>query len=349
MRTKNEEPAPSRLTSVLASKLAALALAGLGREWPHSYQHLAAGPGEIQAPRRLHPAFFGCLDWHSSVHGHWTIARLLRLFPALPQAGQIRAVLDEHLTVGNLAAELAYFRASGRGSFERPYGWGWLLALAGELRLARNPSGRRWRRAIRPLEDFIAKGFPRYLSRLPYPVRTGVHSNTAFSLTLALNYARLARRPALAAAIIARSLDFYVADSGAPLEYEPGGEDFLSPALAEADLMARVLSGAKYREWLGRFVPGLAGGRACALLTPARLHDRHDPKQVHLDGLNLSRAWALQGLANALPTNKRLPKAAERHAQAGLARVASGDYAGEHWLATFALYMFTNGGKGTRR
>jgi hypothetical protein len=345
LRTTKQAPERPTLNASLASKFAGLALAGVGREWPHSYQHLVAGPGEIRSPRGLHPAFFGCLDWHSSVHGHWTIARLLRLFPALPEAAQIRAVLDEHLSADKLATELAYFRAPGRGSFERPYGWAWLLALAGELRLACHPSARRWLRAIRPLEDFIAASFPRYLSRLPYPVRSGVHSNTAFALTLALDYARLARRRALAAAIIARSLDFYGADSGAPVEYEPGGEDFLSPALAEADLMSRVLPAAQFQGWLARFIPGLAAGRGCAVLTPPQIRDRRDPKQLHLDGLNLSRAWALQRLASVFLENERIDKAADRHARAGLARVASGNYAGDHWLASFAVYLLTSGGQ----
>lgn len=334
---------PRLLTAPLASKFAGLALAGIGREWPHAYQHLALRPADLRAPRVLHPAFFGCYDWHSAVHGHWTLARILRLFPALPSAARIRAVLDGSLTQSHIAAELAYFRAPGRGSFERPYGWGWLLALAAELRAGHDPRARRWSRAMRPLEEFIAESFCRYLPRLPYPVRTGVHSNTAFALSLALDYARQAGHRRLEAVIISRSRDFYAADSDAPVAWEPGGEDFLSPALTEADLMSRVLPAPTFRRWMSGFLPELCRGGPCALLTPPRLYDRRDPKQVHLDGLNLSRAWALDTLASALPMNRRVRMAAKRHARAGLAHVASGDYVGEHWLASFAVYLLTTG------
>ena len=318
-------------------------MAGIGREWPHSYQHLARRPGDVRPPRELHPAFFGCYDWHSSVHGHWTLARLLRLFPALPSAARIRAALDRTLTRDHIATELAYFQAPERRSFERPYGWGWLLALAAELRAGRDSCARRWSQAMRPLEKFIAESFCGYLPRLPYPVRTGVHSNSAFGLTLALDYARAAAHRRLEKAIISRCRDFYSADANAPVAWEPGGEDFLSPSLTEADLMSRVLSAQEFRRWLARFLPGLISGKPCALLTPPRVHDRRDPKQVHLDGLSLSRAWALHRVASVMPLNDKVRTAAERHARAGLAQVSSGDYVGEHWLASFAVYLLTDG------
>jgi hypothetical protein len=297
----------------------------------------------VRPPRELHPAFFGCLDWHSAVHGHWTLARLLRLFPTLPSAARIRAALDGSLTTDHIVAEVVYFQAPERGSFERPYGWGWLLALAAELRAGCDPSARRWSRAVRPLETYIAEGFCGYLSRLPYPVRTGVHSNTAFALSLALDYARAAGHRRLEAAIVSRSRDFYGADAGAPAAWEPCGEDFLSPSLTEADLMSRVLPQAEFRSWLSRFLPGLALGLPRELMKPPRVYDRRDPKQVHLDGLCLSRAWALNRIAPFVPRNERVRAAAERHARAGLERVSSGDYAGEHWLATFAFYLLTDG------
>lgn len=331
------------LDPALASKFAGLALAGIGREWPHAYQHLAQGPSDVRSPRELHPAFFGCYDWHSSVHSHWTLARILRLFPTLPEAERIRRVLDESLTEQHLSAELAFFQAAERRVFERPYGWGWLLALAAELRSGRGPFARRWAAAVRPLEEFIAESFCAYLPRLPYPVRTGVHSNTAFGLTLALDYARLAPNRRLASAIIARSRGYYGSDAGAPAAWEPGGEDFLSPSLTEADLMSRVLPPGEFRRWLAGFLPGLAAGEVSSLMSPPRVLDRRDPKQVHLDGLSLSRAWALQRIAAIVPDNARLLAAAERHAGAGLIRVASGDYAGEHWLASFGVYLLTNG------
>jgi len=331
------------LTQSLASKFAGVASAGIGREWPHSYQHLAQSPADVRLPRELHPSFFGCFDWHSAVHGHWTLARLLRLFPALPSATHIRAVLDGSLTRDHIAVELAYFQTPGRGSFERPYGWGWLLALAAELRAGRDPCARRWSRAIRPLETFIAESFCDYLPRLQYPVRTGLHSNTAFALTLALDYAREAGHPRLEAVIVKRSRDFYRADAGAPIAWEPSGEDFLSPSLSEADLMSRILPAAEFRRWLTRFLPGLARGEPFAQMRPPRIFDRRDPKQVHLDGLCLSRAWALHMIASFMPPNDRVRAAAKRLARVGLARVSSGDYAGEHWLASFAVYLLTNG------
>lgn len=334
---------PRLLTPPLASRFAGLALAGIGREWPHAYQHLARCPADVRPPRELHPAFFGCFDWHSSVHGHWTLARLLRLFPTLPCAARIRAALDGSLTEGNISAELAYFQAPGRGSFERPYGWGWLLALAAELRAGPDLCARRWSRAMRPLEGFIAESFCGYLPRLPYPVRTGVHSNTAFALSLALDYARAASHRRLETAIASRSRDFYDADANAPVAWEPGGEDFLSPSLTEADLMSRVLPATEFRRWMARFLPGLAGGEPRALMKPPRVYDRRDPKQVHLDGLCLSRAWALHRIASAMPLSAKVRAGAERHARAGLARVSSGDYAGEHWLASFAVYLLTGG------
>ena len=334
---------PRLLTQSLASKFAGIALAGIRREWPHSYQHLARHPADVRSPRELHPAFFGCFDWHSAVHGHWTLARLLRLFPTLPSAAHIRAVLDGSLTKDHIAVELAYFQAPGRGAFERPYGWGWLLALAAELRAGRDPCVRRWSRAIRPLEKFIAESFCDYLPRLPYPVRTGVHSNTAFALTLALDYAREAGHPRLEAVIVKRSRDFYRADAGAPIAWEPCGEDFLSPSLSEADLMSRILPASEFRRWLTRFLPGLARGEPFAHMRAPRIRDRCDPKQVHLDGLCLSRAWALRTIASFMSSNDRVRAAAKRHARAGLARVSSGDYAGEHWLASFAVYLLANG------
>ena len=332
---------PRALTRTVASRFARLALAGVRRDWPHAYQHMALRAADVRHPRKLHPAFFGCLDWHSAVHGHWTLARILRLFPDLPRAARIRAALDENLTPGHLAVELAYFKAAGRGSFERPYGWGWLLALAAELRAGRDPCARRWSLAVRPLEEFIAEAFCGYLRRLPYPVRTGGHSNTAFALSLALDYARVAGDRRLEKAVVFRSRAFYGADSDAPAAWEPGGEDFLSPTLAEADLMSRVLRPAHFRRWLARFLPAIEKGGPPEIMRPPRVLDRRDAKQVHLDGLCLSRAWALGRIACALPSNARILAAAERHAGAGLARVSSGDYAGEHWLASFALYLLT--------
>jgi len=330
---------PPKMTATQAQVYARLALAGVRREWPHAYQHLALGPDDVRTPRALHPAFYGCYDWHSAVHGHWTLVRLLRRFPRLRDAHEMRAALDENLTAKNLAAELDYFCAPGRTSFERPYGWAWLLALAQELRGWRGDAdARRWARAVRPLEAFIAGSFCVWLPKLTSPVRSGAHSNTAFALGLALDYARAVRDRRLERAIVTRSRVFFGGDAGASGAWEPGGEDFLSPVLGEGDLMRRVLPAREFEAWWAKFLPELPAN----LREPAVPVDRSDPKFVHLDGLNLSRATALRGIASALPGGPRrteLERAAERHATAGLAQVASGDYVGEHWLATFAVYL----------
>ncbi len=328
-----------QLTLARAKVLAGLAVTGARREWPHHAQHLANGPDDVRRPREHHPAFYGCYDWHSSVHGHWTMARLLRIFPRVPRARELREALNENLTAEHLAAELEYFRAPGRRTFERPYGWAWLLALAQEVRAAKGEAdARRWARAVRPLEKFIAESFCAWLPKLTHPVRHGVHANTAFALGLALDYARATRNRKLEQVIVTRSREFFGNDKNAPGALEPGGEDFVSPVLCEGDLMRRVLPPKEFAAWWAAFLPELPVN----LRTPAVPADRTDPKFVHLDGLNLSRATALYGIASALPAGaarSELEDAAARHAVAGLAHVSSGDYVGEHWLATFALYL----------
>ena len=313
------------MNAALASQLAKLPLACLRREHPHKLDHVVHRDADVRRPRDLHPAFYGCLDWHSAVHGHWMLVRLLRRVPDLPEAGDIRALLADTLSAENLAVETAYFEASP-GSFERPYGWGWLLALAAEL-----PRDH----AIRPLADAIVRRFHAYLPTLHYPVRTGVHANTAFGLVLALDYARAVGDTALADLICARAIAYYGDDRDYPAAWEPGGEDFLSPALVEADLMRRVVP--DFPRWLGAFLPR---GLPSSLATPVAVSDRSDPKHAHLDGLNLSRAWCLRALADATG-DATYAAAADAHAREGLAHVATGDYMGEHWLASFAVYLLT--------
>ena len=333
--------APRRLDAPLASRYAALALAGVRREWPHAYQHLANAPADLRSPRRMHPAFYGCYDWHSAVHGHWALVRIRRLFPDLAAAGKIASALDRHLTPGNIRAEADYFSAPGRESFERAYGWAWLLALAAELRAAGDSRSRRWARALRPLERLVAGRFAAWLPLLRHPVRTGTHGCTAFAMAMALDYARASGNRRLERLVVSRSRDFYLGDVAAPGAWEPGGEDFLSPVLAEADLMRRVLPAGSFAPWWRRFLPRLPP----SLRVPADPGPLRDGKSIHLDGLNLSRAWAYCGIASALrgpgPERDRLRRLAETHAAAGLARVASGDYLGEHWLASFALYLLS--------
>ncbi len=343
--TPANRPAPSELDVAQASRCARLALKGVRREYPNKLDHVLNDAGEVQGPRALHPAFYGCFDWHSSVHGHWMLVRLLRLFPALPEAAEIRAALNENLTARNLEAEAAYLKQANRQSFERTYGWAWLLKLAEELHGWDDPDGKNWSRNLRPLAEALVQRYLDFLPKQTYPIRTGVHPNTAFGLAFALDYATATGHDKLAGLVRERSRTYFGADADYPAAWEPGGEDFFSPALMEADLMRRVLPPEEFRTWFARFLPGLARGEPKALLHPAVVTDRSDPKLVHLDGLNLSRAWCLRSLAAALPerdaVRKVLALSAALHAQAALGHVTSGDYAGEHWLASFAVYMLS--------
>ncbi len=321
------------------SHFAALALKGISKEFPHKLDHIIKDAANVKGPRELHPAFYGCFDWHSSVHGHWMLVRLLKEHPDMPEAAVIRAALRANLTKENLAAETAYVKEPGRGSFERTYGWTWLLKLAEELHGWEDADGRAWSAAMAPLAEAFEEKYLQFLPKQTYPIRTGVHPNTAFGMAFALDYARTAKRGELEKVIVAKARDYFGKDANYPASWEPGGEDFLSPALMEADLMRRVLPAGEFREWLRLFLPEMPA----ALLTPAIVADRTDPKIVHLDGLNLSRAACLWSIAKALPADDplrlTLAAAAEKHAAASLPHVASGDYAGEHWLASFAVWM----------
>jgi hypothetical protein len=312
-----------------ASRLARIPLACLRREYPHKLDHIAAGDADIQPPRVLHPAFFGAFDWHSAVHGHWALAHLVRTIPALPEAAEIHALFDTTLSATNLAAEAAYLAA--HPAFERTYGWAWLLELARELR------GTRWSAAIQPLAEVVVDRYLAFLPKQTYPIRTGVHANTAFGLSLALDYARATDHAALEQLASERALAYFGSDANAPAAWEPGGEDFFSPSLVEADLMRRIVTDVP--GWLHRFLPELPP----ALRAPVEPTDRSDGKLAHLDGLNLSRAWCMKSLAAALPSEDPLRTELEHayaiHAEAGLRAVGTGEYMGDHWLATFAIYL----------
>lgn len=344
-----EAPQPA-LTRDQASAFARLALKNIRREYPYKPDHVLNEAGDTRSPRILHPAFYGSYDWHSSVHGHWMLVRLLRLFPDLPEAEQIRGILNDHLSEANLKTEAAYFGEPNRQSFERTYGWAWLLKLADEVYAWDDADARQWSRQLQPLAEVIVTRYLAFLPKQTYPIRTGVHPNTAFGLAFALDYARTVKHKELTALLEERSRTYFAADANYPAAWEPGGEDFFSAALMEADLMRRVLPAEEFRTWFDRFLPGVAAGEPKALLTPATVSDRSDPKLVHLDGLNLSRAWCLRSIANAFPKDAParpvLVAAAARHAEAGLTHVTSGDYAGDHWLASFAVYMLTTSGPG---
>jgi len=328
------------LTPEVASKLAGLALAHVTREYPHKLDHVMRGPGDVRGPRALHPVFYGSFDWHSCVHGYWLLARLLRRFPALPEAPRIAALLDAQLAPELVAVEAAYLHEDPlRKGFERPYGWAWLLMLAAEL--ARDTSGTGVRRAmtLAPLAVAFARRFYEFLPKATYPVRVGTHYNTAFAVALALEYAALWDDDELAAMLFERARAWYGDDADCQA-WEPGGDDFLSSALMEAECMRRVLPPDEFAPWMDRFLPRIARGEPATLFTPAVVSDRTDGKIAHLDGLNLSRAWCWRSLARTWPGDDprrtRAEMAADAHLAASLPHVA-GDYMGEHWLATFAL------------
>jgi hypothetical protein len=338
-------PAALALSPELAGALAELPLKSIPREFPNAPGHVWNDESDGKRPRELHPAFFGCLDWHSAVHGHWMLVRLLKEF-RLPQTPAIRSLLNRSLTAENLRVEADYFQQPNRRSFERTYGWAWLLKLAEELHGWGDPDGRMWAANLRPLEETIVH---RYLDFLPiqtYPIRSGTHPNTAFGLSFAYDYASTVGDEGLKNLIRERATTYYARDIDYPIAFEPSGADFFSPSLLEADLMRRILQPADFRGWFERFLPSVAAGAETNLFSPAIVSDRSDPQIAHLDGLNLSRAWCMTGIALSLPSDHpgRAPllAAAERHAAAGLAHVASGHYEGDHWLGSFAIYLLSN-------
>ena len=334
---------PAVLTPEAAAAFARLALKGVVREYPNKPEHVLGSPADARTPKALHPSFYGSYDWHSAVHGHWLLVKVVRTHPDLPESKQARAVLDAHLSADNLKAEEAYFARPESKSFERPYGWAWLLKLSAELHGWDDPDARRWAANLRPLATTIAARYVAYFPKQTYPIRAGTHSNTAFGLSFAHDYATTVGDAKLRALVEERARAYFGADEDYPGRWEPSGADFLSAALAEADLMRRVLPRDEFRAWFARFLPGAARAQPAALFAPATVTDRTDPQLVHLDGLNLSRAWAMRAVAAALPADDparaALKAAAARHAAAALPHVASGDFAGEHWLASFAVLL----------
>jgi hypothetical protein len=347
-------PDSGRLTPGVAARFVDLALGNVAREYPAKLDHILNGPQDVRPPSTLHPAFWGSFDWHSCVHGHWMLVRLLRAFADAPFAPRVRAHLDARLTPANVAAEIAYLVEPYLGSFVRTYGWAWLLKLAEELARGAADDGHghdrfgAWRDALAPLAARFVDLYLDYLPRARVPLRYGLHPNSAFGLAFALDYAERVGVGALREIVREKALDWYARDLDYPAHLEPSGSDFLSPALVEADLMRRVLDRAGFPAWLARFLPGLERGEPAALFTPVDGGDHSDPQIVHLDGLNLSRAWCYTGIASALDGGdaRRAPlaKAARAHLDAGVPTVLSGDYMGEHWLATFAVYALTAGG-----
>jgi len=335
-----------KIDKVMASKFANMAMKCIEKEYPNKPSHVMNNEMEVWSPRKMHPVFYGCFDWHSAVHGHWMLIRLLKKFPDLPEQEKIRNALNRNLKAENILKEVQYFKQKGRKSFERTYGWAWLLKLAEELEDWDDRQGKIWRLNIKPLENEIIRKYLDFLPKQTYPIRTGVHPNTAFGLAFALDYAEKVNHKLLAKLIIERSCTYFKNDIECPATWEPGGEDFFSPCLMEADLMHRILNPEEFNSWFHRFLPEIKNGKPKILLEPAIVTDRSDGKLVHLDGLNLSRAWCMSHIAFALPdkdeTRKILLKSAQKHTADALKNIHSGDYAGEHWLASFATYLLTS-------
>jgi hypothetical protein len=321
----------TELTPDLANQLAEVALAHVTREYPNKLDHVLTGPGDALGPRALHPVFYGSFDWHSCVHGYWMLARLYRRFPAMPSAPAIRALFDAHLVADRIAGECGYLGRPGAAGFERPYGWAWLLKLAAELGSHETPEARLWSAALAPLADLFTARFLRFLPLATYPIRAGVHSNTAFAARLALDYPDVALHGLLTDTV----RRWYASDTDCQA-WEPGGDEFLSPALIEAECMRAALPEVEFGSWFARFLPRLGRRLPETLFTPATVSDRSDGKIAHLDGLNLSRTWCWRALADSAPDPEAARRAAEAHIEASLPHV-SGDYMGEHWLATFAV------------
>lgn len=334
----------TQLDAALASRFAATALGHVTREYPNHIMHVLTGPQDALTPREMHPIFFGSFDWHSCVHGWWTLFTLYRLYPDMPEAAAVRALADDLFTAEKAAGEAAYLSRPESRGFERPYGWAWLLMLAAELARHDTEEGRRWSATLAPLATIFAERFKAFLPLADYPVRVGTHYNTAFALRLTLDYADVFD-PELAAACRAAAARWHAEDRDCQA-WEPSQDEFLSPTLMEAALMRRALPPADFTAWFRAFLPRLGDGQPATLLSPARVSDRTDGKIAHLDGLNLSRAWCWREIVDGLPdADERravMAQAAAVHLDAALPHV-TGDYMGEHWLASFALLALMDG------
>jgi hypothetical protein len=324
-----------------AARFARLALDCVHKEYPNKIAHSMNSDADARPPRELTPAFYGCYDWHSSVHGHWLLVRLARLFPGAPFVAEARRAVGQSLTAVNIAQEVKYLNAEGRASFERPYGLAWLLQLAAELHAWDDAQAGQWAVTLKPLEQAVTARIASWLPKLDHPIRIGEHNNTAFGMGLMLDYARITGNTAFGKLVEERASHYYLNDRNCPLSYEPSGEDFLSPCLAEADLVRRILPSPEFARWFTAFLPRLE-------LEPTHVPDVTDPKLYHLAGLNLSRAWMLEGIVAALPEadarRKPFMELAGRLRQAGLESIRSEHYEGGHWLGSFAVYLVSGRG-----
>ena len=339
----NKDSTLFQLTATGAQHLASLPLKCIVQEYPNKINHTALSDSdEMITPHKMHPAFYGCLDWHSSVHGHWMLVKLLKDFSSLPDANNIRALISKNMSADNVLIEAKYFDAPFSKGFERTYGWAWILKLQQELNNWNDADGIKWRNALQPLTDTIVHIWMKFLPKQTYPNRTGVHPNTAFGLVFALDYARSSGNKKFEDAIVQSARKIFLKDKSAPAIWEPDGTDFLSPSLEEADLMRRVLNKQEFIQWFNHYY-SLSSLQHLTVLPV--VSDRTDMTIVHLDGLCFSRSWCMKGIASVLPPNdpkrKLLIQSSIRHLNASLPNIASGAYGGEHWLASFAVYAIT--------
>ena len=324
------------LTPEQASHLAKLPLACMQTDYPNKLGQTLGSKNDMGEPRNLHPAFYGCFDWHSAVHAHWSLVKLLKLFPELHESEEIRQKLQENITATNIMSEVAYFNRSDETSYERTYGWAWLLKLAEELHTWNDPLAHELEQNLQPLTELIVERYLAFLPKLVYPIRVGEHNNTAFGLAFAWDYASTLGEESLLRLIESRARDFYLGDIKCPMTWEPSGYDFLSPCLEEIDLMRRVLDEDEFHSWMSEFAPQLLHKEYA--LEIGLVSDRRDGKLVHLDGLNFSRAWVLYSLAYQYPAYSHLLQIADAHMAHSLPNLVGDSYEGGHWLGTFALY-----------
>jgi len=348
--TQTASPRPPALDAQAAGRFAALALTCVQQEYPNKISHVLNSAADARTPHELTPAFYGCMDWHSSVHGHWRPARLTATSPTRPFATNARAAFNANITPAHIAGEVAYLNVKGRETFERPYGLAWLLQLAQELREWNSPEAQQLSKTLAPLEAAVVARLSTWLPKLAYPIREGEHAQTAFAFGLILDWARSTHDQAMERTVVGKVREFHMKDRACPLSYEPSGQDFLSPCLAEADVMRRVLAPAEFATWLTGFLPQIPKTATAAWLPIGVVTDKSDGKLAHLDGLNLSRAWMLEGIASGLPAadsrRAALLATSKTHADSGLASVTGEHYEGGHWLGSFATYLVTKRGLG---
>ena len=337
----DKTPTP-QLSLEQANNLALLPLHCVDQEYPNKMGHVTAAPEDQKRPTVQHPVFYGCFDWHSAVHGHWSAVALLKEFPNLENAADLLQKLTSNITAANVAVEVEYLDGDHNRTFERTYGWAWLLKLQQELDTWQTPEGQQMAQNLRPLTKLVSERYVEYLPKLNYAIRVGEHSNSAFGMAFAWDYAVHAQDTTLKNAIETKALEFYKNDADCPLSWEPSGYDFLSPCLEEVDIMRRVLPTEEFHKWLTQFLPGIENGKLDIEI--GEVSDRTDGKLVHIDGLNLSRAWVLYGLAAQYPRYENLVEIADEHITYTLPNLVADDYEGGHWLGSFAIYALQQAG-----